>query len=154
MTTQHRSQGGFTLVEIMVVVVIIGLLTSMVLPAFDKVRRTSQNAATMNGFRTFSEAFEIYRTDTGWYPVDVNEGVVPPGMADYMASSRWLERTPIGGQWDWDYQARGVLAAVSVTNPEASADQMEALDRRSDDGNLGTGVIRLNSGALMYILEE
>ena len=37
----NRSKQGFTLVEIMIVVVIIGLLAAMAIPAFQKVRSSS-----------------------------------------------------------------------------------------------------------------
>ena len=44
----NKSNKGFTLVEIMIVVVIIGLLASMAIPAFQKVRTSSQDKAVLN----------------------------------------------------------------------------------------------------------
>jgi type IV pilus assembly protein PilA len=56
---------GFTLVEIMIVVVIIGLLASMAIPAFQKVRQSSQDKAVLNNARQLSSASDQYYLENG-----------------------------------------------------------------------------------------
>ena len=60
-----RSSKGFTLVEIMIVVVIIGLLAAMAIPAFQKVRTASQDKAITNNLRQLSNAADQYFLEHG-----------------------------------------------------------------------------------------
>ena len=56
---------GFTLVEIMIVVVIIGLLAAMAIPAFQKVRIASQDKVVLNNVRQLSSASDQYYIANG-----------------------------------------------------------------------------------------
>ena len=60
-----KNNSGFTLVEIMIVVVIIGLLAAMAIPAFQKVRTNSQDKAVFNNARQLSAAADQYYLENG-----------------------------------------------------------------------------------------
>jgi type IV pilus assembly protein PilA len=61
----NKSKKGFTLVEIMIVLVIIGLLAAIAFPAFQKVRSTSQNKAIANNLRQLAGAAQQYILESG-----------------------------------------------------------------------------------------
>lgn len=56
----NKSSKGFTLVEIMIVVVIIGLLAAMAIPAFQTVRQNSRRSALLNDGRQLGAAAQQF----------------------------------------------------------------------------------------------
>jgi type IV pilus assembly protein PilA len=68
-----RSNKGFTLVEIMIVVVIIGLLAAMAIPAFQKVRQSSIEKTLTNDAKQIASAANQYFMEFGVSTITVSQ---------------------------------------------------------------------------------
>lgn len=146
----HRK--GFTLVEIMIVVVLIGMLAALAVPAFARVRDQSRVATFVSDLRTGAQAFETYAMEQGAWPPD-GSGGVPNVMSDYLSLDKFRGETPLGGQWDWDEAVFGYTAGLSADFPTADVATFQQVDAAIDDGDLTTGNFRERSNGYIYILE-
>jgi type II secretory pathway pseudopilin PulG len=139
----------------MIVVVIVGLLAALAIPAYLRVQRASQNSTTVNDFRIFSQAFEVYSTQNGDWPANVGPGVVPAGMAGDFKVNVWQTPTPIGGVWNWDRNIAGFAAGVSISGFTCDDAQLMEIDARLDDGDLNNGNFqKVTPNRVMWILEK
>jgi type II secretory pathway pseudopilin PulG len=144
-------------VEIMIVVVIIGLLAALAIPAFQRVQRASQNARVINDFRVFSQAFEIYNSQNGAWPNNAGAGVVPTSpvsmSGDFKAAS-WQAVTVVGGRWNWDNNlSSGGNAGICISSFTCTDAQLEEIDAKIDDGDLTTGnFLKTQPNRVMYVM--
>jgi prepilin-type N-terminal cleavage/methylation domain-containing protein len=145
---------GFTLVEIMIVVAIIGLLAALGIPNMRKAGHNTRKSRFAREIQNAGHAFVQYSFEHGTYPADKNPAQMPDGMAEYLKRFPWTEKTVIGGNWDWDYKQFGVTAGVSVKSPKWNDEEMEEVDKVFDDGNLSTGQFQKRTSGYIYILEE
>jgi type IV pilus assembly protein PilA len=111
-----RSNKGFTLVEIMIVVVIIGLLAAMAIPAFQKVRASSQDKAVLNNLRQLSAAADQYFLENGVSTVTTAE-LVGTNSSQYVKAIQTVakESYPTGISQGLGVTATGVAGARTVT---------------------------------------
>ena len=65
MNIKTSNKAGFTLVEIMIVVAIIGLLAAIAIPNFVRARQTSQTNACLNNLRQIDGAKQQFALENG-----------------------------------------------------------------------------------------
>jgi prepilin-type N-terminal cleavage/methylation domain-containing protein len=78
---KKMNKKGFTLVEIMIVVAIIGLLAAIGIPSFAKARDNSRTKACINNLRMIEAAKEQWAMESN---ADTGDAVVAANLDDYM----------------------------------------------------------------------
>ena len=63
-----RDRGGFTMIELLMVIIIISILIGLLLPAINAAMRTARNAAVSSEINQLAAAMENFRSKYGDYP--------------------------------------------------------------------------------------
>jgi type IV pilus assembly protein PilA len=114
MNTSKTSTKGFTLVEIMIVVVIIGLLAAMAIPAFQKVRTNSQDKAVLNNARQLSAGADQYYLENGVSTVTLTDLIGPTTYVKALNSVA-KEVYPLGFSQGTTITISGVAGLRTIT---------------------------------------
>lgn len=158
----RRSAHAFTLVEIMIVVVIIGLLATLAIPAFARVKQRSEVSRFANDLRIFSQGLETMMLELGTLPGDPGSGSLAGGHAqlhEYINEATYRAPTSLGGVWDIDSDDFGARCVVGVDfgGPPSATElaSIQSVDTLIDDGDLSTGTFRsFSSNRRAYLLLE
>lgn len=144
----RRGQRGFTLVELLVVTILIGILATLGLLRFADLRATAKAAAVAGDVRSVTVAAYNYHADNQAWPAEVGPGVVPPGLAPYLPAITFN-----GPDYTLDWENLGLgganfIIGITITSPDPTF--MAKLER-----NLGSKYpFFLAGGTLTYIIVD
>jgi general secretion pathway protein G len=109
-THTSKTAAGFTLIEILVVMAIIGMLAVMVAPNIFNQQAGAQRDAALSQISALEAALDTYRLDVGQYP-DSLEGLVENDSGRAAWNGPYLRREvpldPWGNEYVYDSDGRG-----------------------------------------------
>ena len=143
-----RRRRGFTLIEMLMVMVILGLLSALGLLKYIDLRATARTAALAADFRSVTVAALNYYADKDEWPPETGAGAVPAGLAPYLPGG--LTTTFARPEYSLDFENIPVegspLIAVSVTttDPKLMGKLISTFSNRTP--------FFMNGGKLSYLI--
>lgn len=101
-----KNKKGFTFIEILVVVTIIGVLSAIGVVSYSSAQKKSRDGKRMSDLEAARSALEMYRSDNDVYPDDPND-LVP----DYLGS---LPEDPEAPDYRYRYNSDGSTYCLCV----------------------------------------
>lgn len=152
------SGNGFTLVELVVVLMILGVLTGVAAPRLLSINTDSEAAAILATIDTIFDAAERFAAENGRLPANASRGEFPPELTGYLSESVFVEDSALGYPFDWD--GPGTAAPFYGVNlrtksgPMASEPIYLAVERIGGDGSPTSGWITANGRNVNFRLAE
>lgn len=95
-----RRPAGFTLVELLTVMIVLGLLASIALLKYIDLRHRARAAEAANDLHSIRLAAYSAMYETGTWPEEAGPGVVPPALVPYLPKSFTFDKPEYRLDWE------------------------------------------------------
>lgn len=72
MISLKRKESGFTIVELLIVIVVIGILAALVITTFSGIQRKARDSERITDIKSIHGQLEAYHAQNGYYPTLAN----------------------------------------------------------------------------------
>lgn len=83
----NKQQSGFTIIELLIVIVVIGILAALVLNAFGNIQERARDTERKTDINAIHAQLEIYHADNGVYPDEETKAGLETALADLNADA-------------------------------------------------------------------
>lgn len=111
MTNQKTGRAGFTIVELLIVIVVIAILAAITVVAYNGIQGRANDSRRLEDIKSIAKALELYKVNTGSYPNVVS---TQDGLGNYI-SSGW--ETSTNGTTATDFLAALRTSGVASSVP-------------------------------------
>lgn len=100
----HRKQQGFTIVELLIVIIVIGILATLVLVTFTGIQQSARNTQRQTDIKAVASHLETYNAKNSYYPSvdDLNSATFV--STELKGLDKESTRDPKAGTTAGDYQ--------------------------------------------------
>lgn len=100
---------GFTLVELLVVILVLAVLTGISIPAYGLITARARESATESEMMNIARALELHNSDSQHYPL-------PEDYPEALQDNDYMDRVPAGDAWDCPYSYDSDGSTYTITS--------------------------------------
>ncbi|MBS1726532.1 MAG: prepilin-type N-terminal cleavage/methylation domain-containing protein [Armatimonadetes bacterium] len=129
---------GFTLVELLIVIIIIAVLAAVAIPKFKDSGIRSKESALRSNLKVVRDAIDVFKTDTGTYPAglsDLSATSAPTAGLDNTGTSKSITASDWRGPYVQDVPVDINGSAFTYSTASGSVGKINASSGTALDGS-------------------